>query len=270
MKRILIATLFCIYILNAKAGVSIVNGLSHVHEVGIGEICKGIIEIKNTGSKAERLKVFVNDFRYNAKGQTFYEEPSTHNRSNADWLKLGTTNIEIQPGQIYLLPYRMQVPDSLALKGSFWSVIIIEPAEDFDLQDQNNAIGITTRMRYAIQIIADIGNDLQANVKFQNAEINYTEGRKLLMIDLEDTGELYHKVVVSSEFFETTSGNTAGVYYSPKQSIHPNNSKRFIIDVSELEDGDYLATLLANCEDESFFGVNVSIRIDSSKPNENE
>ena len=264
MKRVLFVVLLIFYGIKLEASISVVNGLSHIHKVNQGGIYRGTIEIKNTGTTVENLRVFVNDFQYNSKGQTFYDEPTVHQRSNASWISLGASDIEVLPGETYLLPYQMTVPDNLIQAGSFWSVVIVEPANDFDFERARNTIGISTRVRYAVQIIANTGSNAKANVEFANVEIRYENQKKFLLIDLEDIGELYHRIVVSSEFFEKNSGETVGLYYSQKQSLHPNNSKRFVIDVSELANGDYQAVLLANCEDEEFFGINVSIEVDSS------
>lgn len=266
MKKILFILLLFFFVFDLEAGVSVVNGLSHIHQASPGGVYKGTVEIKNTGTSLERLKVFINDFQYNCKGQTFYNEPPVHQRSNANWLSLGASNIEILPGETYLLPYQMTVPTDVELLGSFWSVIIVEPADDFDFERARNTIGISTRVRYAVQVISNLGSNPYASVKFTNAEISYENGKKFLAVDLEDTGELYHRIIVSSEFFSKATGESAGVYYSPKQSLHPTNSKRFVIDVSDLTKGGYQAVLLANCEDENYFGINVSIEIDSSNP----
>ena len=242
-------------------GIAILNDLTHLYTVAEGATYKGYIEIQNMGKVPQRVKVSQKDFLCNAKGQSFYENPGQHNRTNAHWIELKATDILLAANEKYYLPYEIKTPDHLAMKGSYWSVIMVEPVNEVQITPKANAVSIITQVNYAVQIICNTAETGQAEVMFRNTEVTYPQGHKYLLVDLEDTGEMYHKIIVNAEFFDSKSGEKAGVFESPLQSLFPYTSKQFAVDITGLKAGQYKGTLLANCVDSSVFGLNLTLDI---------
>ena len=56
-----------------------------------------------------------------------------------------------------------------------------------------------------------------------------------------------------------TDGKEIGVYSSGKKGLFPTCSKQYYTDITGLQPGEYKAVLLAKCDSEEIFGVNVSL-----------
>lgn len=257
----LLLTPFLMFTFTAMAGIAVLNGLTHSHRVKEGMLYKGYIEIQNTGTDKQWVRISKNDFLCNSSGQMFYEEPVQHNRSNASWVELNTTSVVLEAGEIYQLTYQVSVPEKLELPGSYWCVVMIEPVDEVKVVPIENAVQVKTQIRYAVQVICTTENEAKAEIKFIKTEVVKNEGGRYLAVDLEDTGELYHTVVVNADFFDAVTGSNSGKYQSQQYSIFPYTSRRFMIDITGLGVGRYKGTLLANCSDDQVFGLNLSLNI---------
>ncbi|MDM8161838.1 hypothetical protein QUH73_18625 [Labilibaculum sp. K2S] len=246
---------------NLRANVCVLNGLSHIYDIQNKEIYTGVIELKNTGTKLQRLNAFTTDYTYNAKGESFYEQ-GNNERSNITWLELGANHVEIEPGDTYYLTFRISTPDEIRLPGSFWSVVMIEPVEDIDINsiDRNAGVGVRSMVRYAVQVICNNLKNAKSSLLFERAKLKKGNER-LLYVDLINNGELYHKTLIKIEFYDPKSGELLLEKESAKQSIHPNNSRRFYVDISDIPSGKYTSVILAKCDDENVFGVNADFII---------
>jgi len=247
--------------LPVAAGISVINGLTHAYRVKEGMPYKGYIEIQNTGTDKQSVRISKNDFLCDSSGQIFYEEPGRHNRSNASWVELKATSIVLEAGEKYQLTYQVSIPRKLELSGSYWCVVMIEPVDELKAVPQENGVQVLTRVRYAVQVVCTTGEPAKAEVRFKKTEVANVEGRRYLVVDLEDTGELYHTVVVNAEFFDAQTGGSSGIYKSQLQSIFPYTSRRFMIDITGLGVGEYKGILLADCSEDQVFGLNVSLNI---------
>ncbi len=265
MRTILIKGLLVfIIIINQMpilAGISVVNGLIHEYKIEEGKSYQGVIEIQNTGESPQAVRISKSDFLCNSEGQVFYEKPVKHERSNANWINLRTTDIILNPKEKYRLVYRVDVPVVLSESGSYWSVLIVEPVEDINLEEKINTLNVLTRIRYAIQIVCTTVKPAKAEVQFKTPEVKKIQGRRYLVIDLEDTGELFHRAQVTAEFYDTSSGSNQGVYKSNLQSLFPNTSRRYLLDITTLNPGEYKGVLLADCEGDNIFGLDMMLNI---------
>ncbi|PXY01656.1 hypothetical protein DF185_09315 [Marinifilum breve] len=260
LRSIFIFILLLVFCNGLFANISVVNGLSHTHKVNGGETLRGTIELINQGTKTENLKIYLNDYRYNEMGESFFEVGG-NKRTNLSWIELGTEEISLEAGKSFVLPYEVRVPKNLEFNGSYWSVVMIEPVDLLeDPMDLEMAVGVKSKIRYAVQIICNKGDDAQAKIDFKNAELHKGE-RRLLFVDLLNTGELYHKIQVLVEFYNPETGEQTAIVGSVMQSLHPDNCKRFAVDVSSVPKGDYQAVLLAKCEDGNIFGMHADIGV---------
>ena len=109
------------------AGVSVVGSLSQERSVQAGETYRGVIAIRNSGSEPAEVKVYQTDYAFSADGRNEYGAPGRLPRSNAKWLHLGQEQLTIAPGTVANALYEVQVPSDPALKGTYWSMVVVEP-----------------------------------------------------------------------------------------------------------------------------------------------
>lgn len=244
-----------------RAGISVINGLIHEYKIEEGKSYRGFIEIQNMGLNDQAVKISKNDFLCNSDGQVFYEKPVKHERSNASWIELRGTNIILRPKEKYRLVFQVNVPVKLVNPGSYWSVILVEPVGEVKLDENVKAVNVLTRVRYAVQIVCTTTTPSKAGITFRNTAISKIQDKRYLIIDLEDTGELFHRVAVTAEFYNAGSGSSEGVYKSNLQSIFPFTSRRYMLDITALKPGDYKGVILADCSDDNIFGLDMMLSI---------
>jgi hypothetical protein len=64
--------------------------------------------------------------------------------------------------------YEITVPDQLSEPGSYWSVIIVEPVEEINPDENKQGVSITSIIRYAIQVITDLdAEQAKPDLKFE-------------------------------------------------------------------------------------------------------
>jgi hypothetical protein len=246
-----------------NASVVILNGLTHQIEGQEGNTYRGVIEMQNTATTRQTVKVFLNDYAYKAKGEIYYTEPSGNGRTNAHWIDLNATFIELGPSEKYELFYEVSIPKGLDLNGAYWSVIMVEPVDDLKPTDSEQGVNVKNVIRYAIQIVTTIKRDKSVAVlEFLKAHVKKENGVPFLEVDIENKGDLYHLVSMTVEFYGAQDGEEVGVLKSELLSLLPNNSKRFLIDISTIPPGIYKAVVLADCQDDNVFGLNIDLTID--------
>ncbi len=243
------------------ANISVVNGLIHQYKIEEGKSYLGFIEVQNSGDHAQSIRILKNDFLCNSEGQVFYEEPGLNDRSNANWIKLKTSEIVIGPKEKYRLVYQIDVPEPLSAPGSYWSVIIVEPVENITLEKKANSLSVLTHIRYAVQIVCTSVKPAKAAVQFKTPVVKMFQGKRYFIVDLEDTGELFHRTKITAEFYDASTGTSGGVYKSEMQSLFPFTSKRYMLDITAMKPGEYKGVLLANCEEGNVFGLDLVLTI---------
>ena len=263
MKSALLSILFFFIGHSLIAGVIISNGLSHEYAVQNGEIIKGSINLENSDDHPQDVKIYLQDLRYNAKGQTFYRDPiDSDQRSNANWIKLESNLLTLKPKEKRTIFYEISVPQSGINPGSYWSVIMVEPTKTIETKESKSGISIRSIVRYAIQIVTNNQTEsLKPNLKFERVKLDTTDGIRRLQVALANVGNLYVKPTASIEFYDPQTGEKIGRYSSIPMVLLPDNDKMFTIDISKVKPGKYSAVLLATDDADNAFAKNIVLEI---------
>ena len=244
-----------------KANIVILNGLSHSYKVENGQVYKGRISIENTSSQPQDVKLFFQDFSYQASGLIQYSVPKTNPKSNADWIKLNTNLVSLQGKQKTEILYEITVPQEISDAGSYWSVIIVEPVDNLKPKNENTGVNITSIVRYAIQIITDLDAEkAKPDLKFEGLKIEKEDKIKILKIAIANEGNLYCKATATIEIYKK-NGEKIGTFFSQPMGLLPQTSKSFHIDISKINPEKYNAVIIATDEDENSFAINVELEI---------
>jgi hypothetical protein len=157
MSRIFLFYTFLIISSNfANANITIQNGLSHHYKTSKGSVHKGEIEIYNAGDRQRSVKLFLQDLSYDYNGSIHYKEANSHPFSNANWIGISKSIVDIGKKETVTVDYEITVPDVITEAGSYWSTIIVEPLDDIISQSsEESGIQIRSIIRYAIQIVTD-------------------------------------------------------------------------------------------------------------------
>lgn len=262
IKSILLLSVFLIQFTFLKAGIVVLNGLSHTYKVENGKIYKGKIALENTGSRSQSVKLFLQDFSYQSDGSIQYSAPHTNLKTNADWIKMNTNMIVLKAKEKTEVYYEITVPDRITEPGSYWSVIIVEPIEEITPNDNKQGVNITSVIRYAIQVITDLNTEkARPDLKFEGVKIEKENGRQLLKVAIANKGNLYCKPIVVIEMYDKKSRQKAGTFSSQAMGLLPQTSKSFYIDLEKTPPAQYKAVLIATDEDENSFALNVELDV---------
>ncbi|MFK7933366.1 MAG: hypothetical protein AB8G22_07640 [Saprospiraceae bacterium] len=261
-NQVLFALLFCLLTtFSAQAGVVILNGLSHIHQVNLGENYRGSIQIRNSGNADQDVKLYLRDYRFHHNGDAFYDEPNYHERSNTDWITLTPTLVTLKPYEERTIFYEINVPAEVKLDGTFWSVIMVEGIKDLG-KTASGGVSINTQVRYAVQVATNMGETGTRELEFIGAEIKkLPDATKRLFVNVENKGERLLQPTMQVEIFDE-GGNSVGQFTADRRKVYPETSTRFFVNLPQLPIGKYQALLLADCSDEDVFGINVELSVD--------
>jgi hypothetical protein len=178
-------------------------------------------------------------------------------RSNARWIEFSPVQTFVPPGENVIIQYTVSPPDSAALSGSYWSLIMVEPVENpMTIKHRpEKSISIKMKTRYANLIITNIDSAGSRKIRFKNIELNRSNGSTKLNIDLENTGEYVLRPTINVTLFDE-SGHE---FTPPKASVKrilPGMDARCSIDMAGITEGSYQAVIAADCGGEDIFGIN--------------
>ncbi len=249
---------FLFVLSSAHSNIVILNGLSHSHDVKIGAKQRGHIELQNTKSSKQAVKVYQRDYFFQHNGETHYDPIGSHDRSNGHWIDINPTYIVLEAEEKSIISYNISTPKNDSLFGTYWSVIMIEGIEPEQGGNIKSGLNVKTVVRYAIQIATNIKENSESSLEF--IDIKLPENIRTLEIDIKNNGDLLLKPLVSIELFDT-NGSSAGKVIADRKKIYPDTSVRFLLDIKEFEQGKYKALVIADCNDEEVFGINLTLEL---------
>ena len=137
---------------------------------------------------------------------------------------------------------------------------MVEPRDPIHVQKDESGYNIQSKVRYAIQIICNIGGTGTTDLNFLNISQQKNENQHSLEVDIENIGQILVKPTLSLELF-TSEGSSLPIIRSEKQRLFPNSSKKYILDILDIKPGTYQGILIADCETDDLFGVNITLHL---------
>ncbi len=245
------------------ARVSVVGKLTRSFDVAAGDVREGQIDLRCNSEDASTVRVYQSDYTFQADGSNAYGEPGTLERSNEAWISFSPSEVTLQPGQTDVIHFEMRVPDDHGLRGSYWSMIMVEavpaPKPLADDEDDRPKITLNTVFRYGIQIVANLTGG-EASLQFVRRELVAREDGLQLQIDAANNGEIWLNLSMWAELFDA-QGRTLGRFTGNRQRIYPGCSAAFHIDLGKQEAGQYQSLVVADNGDENVFGAQYDLQV---------
>jgi hypothetical protein len=144
--------------------------------------------------------------------------------------------------------------------------VIVEPIsegspESIRSEKGKATMGIRTVIRHAIQIVTNINNTGTSRIRFLNKRLISENGRRILEIDIENTGERWLSPFVWAELFNE-QGRSIGKFEGTRFRIYPGCSVRQRIDLTDVPKGRYKALIVADNGDENIFGARLDLGVE--------
>jgi len=266
-KILCLALVFCFLVPSiTKAGVSIIGGLTHQKRAKPGEDYKGSVLIKNNGTEPQEAKVYQTDYTFCFDGSNNYGPPGKLERSNAIWLSFNPHRLTIPPGDVLTVNYTVKVPSDPSLVGTYWSMLMVEgipkgSPKSSQPEKGKAKIGITHIMRQGIQMITNISDTGERNLKFLQTKLLREAEKKFLQVDIENIGQRWLRSSLWAELYDE-SGRYIGRFDDSKKRIYPGTSVRYKVDLSDVPKGSYKALIVADCGGNYIFGANYTLKFE--------
>lgn len=250
----------------AGAGsVSVIGGLTREATLQPGGRTEGRIVLRNNSDEPQEVKVYQTDYLFWADGRNEYGEPGGVPRSNARWIVHTPQQLMVPPQSTESVHYTIQAPAQEDLRGTYWSILMVEPIaaemlEPSQPEEGRVTIGIRTVMRYAIQMVTHIGDTGTRELKFADKQLIAEGEQRTLRLDLENTGERWLIPQVWAELYDE-QGASLGRFEGGRVRIYPGCSVRYQIDLSEVPPGKYRALIVADNGDEYVFGAQYDLEL---------
>lgn len=259
MKSALFCILLIVYSSYTQAKLMVVNGLTHTFKSDAGAVLNGKIHIKNVGRIADRMVVYKNDLITDCANSSNFVEPNTHSRSLTNWL---TTNVDeriLQPNEEYELLYSIKIPNDSTLRGSYWGVFMIEGNSPLS-EERKAGVMISSKARYAIQIITDIGQETPPSLTFDKVDfVSSSDSVKIVKVKLKNEGGVTTRTKMILDLINS-NGEKVSTIESVFRRIYPNTCAEYELILKNVPKGRYEGLLMADYG-QDLYATNIDIDI---------
>ncbi len=244
----------------SNANILVLNGLTHENMSQPGGTYKERIEIQNSGTEKKDVRVYIRDYWFSYTGESRHDDPGTMQRSNASWINYDPELLTLEPNEKGYVDFEVNIPQSDSLTGTYWSVIMVEGITPPDTTAGSRGVKINTAIRYAVQVITNIGETGNYDLQFLGMELTQEAEKKVLKVAVENTGDYILKPEMSLEIFDA-DGNSKGIFKADRRKTLPGTSVMTSIVLEGIKPGNYTAILVADCDEDHIYGTNISLEI---------
>lgn len=241
------------------AQVSVVSSTLEEHAAAPGERYAGTVRVRNGGAEPRQVRVSSADYRFLADGRTFYEQPGTVERSSAAWVTFSPSRLTLAPGEEASVAYTVAVPADAALRGSYWSVLMVEAVDEAPAAVRSGRVGIAPTIRYAVQLATHVGQ-AERHIALEGARLTTDGGEKALQVDVVNTGQQADRLELRVDLFDA-EGTPVGRLASTRGLVYPGSSIRQRFDLGAIPAGTYRALLVVDTGTAAVFGAEYTLRL---------
>lgn len=248
--------------LTGFSNILILNGLTHEHSI-LGESAqvKGVIKLKNDAETPIKVLFYKQEYLLACGQESNFANTPTHSYSLARYLTTPLSEKILAPKEEFDLPYSVALPQS-SPNGSYWSVIMIEAADPITSNDPSG-VSINSKVRYAIQVIANKGAFESPKLSFLDVRYNAKKqqvSNSQVIVSLKNEGRFSAKTKVSLEIYND-KGEKIKVFESLSRRIYQDKCNTFEVDIVGLPKGKYEGILIAD-NGTDLFASNLELSIE--------
>ncbi len=262
MRALVFAALF---LAAAVCGASVVvqGPLVQEHQLQTGQEAAGSFEINNPEDRPQEVKIYQTDLFPHADGGIDYGEPGRLPRSNARWISYTPQSLVLPPRETVKIDYTIRVPGDPTLRGTYWSVLMVEGVSESSpesvLGDPSRPqIAIRQVLRYAIQVICNVGTGATRQLKFSNIRLLQETDKRVLAVEMENAGGQMLIGRLWTELYDSGGRLVTRLDSEPKR-MYPGASGRFTVDLVGLQEVTYKALVVVDCGGDDVFGASVKL-----------
>jgi hypothetical protein len=260
MKKLILLVFLIALCSQLSAAVVILNGLTHIHPTTKGSRISGKIVVKNEGAKEARILIYKQDLISKCGQSIEYTKIKEHHRSLGDWLQTNIDEKILAAKEEYTIQYTIDVPTKDVEKGTFWSVLMVEGADPIK-EEKENGMKLNSKVRYAVQILADVDAFESPKLVFEDVTFNKKDTLdKSIKIKLKNEGIYSTRAKISLEVY-SDKGVKVKTFEATQKRIYPEWCSNFEITLKDLPKGKYEGVIVADNE-KDMFGSNITLEIE--------
>lgn len=250
---------------SAHAQLAVATNTVHERVAKPGERYEGSIEIRNTTAEPQEALVYQTDYHTTADGQSFFDKPGTHRRSNARWVSFNPTRLVIPPNGRGVVTYAVAVPAQGVSPGTSWSILMVQAVPRGSvgasgMTPRQAQAMITSQVRFGVQIATHVGTDVPMRIAFDRVGARAdSAGSRQLVYDFENTGTRGVRLLMAVELF-TLDGRLVRKLEEQRGLLYPGTSARQRFDFGKLPPGEYRALVTADAGSDEIFGAQYTLR----------
>lgn len=246
--------------------VEVIGELTRIISIVPGGEHEGKIVIKNNSDLPEDIRITQSDYMFSAEGGGVFGKPGSESRSNALWIAVTPDHVTLSSQEKTSIAFRIKVPSKNTLKGTYWSLINVDPIPEGTLEpfrkettDQLR-IGLQTVIGYGVQIITNVGDISGGSLQFSNPELILKDPDYIFMLNVGCTGDSMLIPDTWMDLYDSKGGHvkkvTGGAFF-----VYPGCSRTLKLPLGKLEKGLYKALLIADCGNDQVFGGQYELEI---------
>ena len=241
-----------------QPALSLAGDLLHAYTVRPGQTADGLLMLASSAAAPQEVRLYLQDYGTDGDGRPVYAPPGSQPRSNAPWIRLGQNRVVVAPGQQLAVSYTIQVPADPSLRGTYWSVIMVEPAAAQPpppaASDARSRVTLRHVWRYAVHVVTDVGPAGDVRLTFTHPRLLETAAGLVLEVDLANDGQRWLRPKVWVEVYDQEGGLAARTEVLPPP-LYPGCVSRQRLALGRLAPGPYQALLVADNGDAHVFAV---------------
>lgn len=268
MNRVYLSILIIVCVLllpsAATAQISVQGRQNFDFNAQPGQTQEAVAVVQNTSGSVQAIRVYQTDYTFSPDGES-YGEPGGAPRSNADWVVFSPAAFMLAPGETRPVHFSVNVPDSPALAGSYWSMLMVEAqaVDESALTEESEeaTLRLNVMMRYGLQIHTRLPGTAAPEVAFLGAKLLGELGdAKRLQVDVENTGESMTGPAAWIELYDV-NGIQVGRVKTSSFRIYPGTSVRYDFDLPDLIPGKYEALVVLDAGSDEMYGAQYSLSL---------
>jgi hypothetical protein len=253
--------ILCGFSFLGSAKIEVIGKMIYRQAARSGEKYSSEFKVRNTGDLDQEVKIYLRDYTYNYKGDSYYDVPGTNKRSNSLWIQFNPQVMILKPHETQNIRFEVTIPAMDSLKGTFWSLLMVEGVKPF-VPGSLGQLTVHESVRYAIQIITSIGNTGTGVLEFRNPDIEMAEGKKYFKFAMFNTGERLISPDVSMELFDTQTGASVTLLKAPRNGMYPGTSTLWKFPLDGLTTRKtYKALIVADGSGNDVFGIEYTLSL---------
>jgi hypothetical protein len=235
----------------------VVSPIQAEHRITPGTDETNIIQVKNEGKNPERIKVYLEDWQLDTKGNVTYSRAGKNPHSCSPWIQINPTDFRLAPGTREVR-YTMTVPPGVK-PGTYWTAIVFEGMPVTDGKSAGRIMGVHGRI--GVVVYETVGNP-EIKADFQNFQVHPGKGKLTFNLDLANSGSAFYRLKKSLVLLKNSQGQEVSRIEVPNIPVLPGTKREleFSKDLT-LAPGEYLAEAILDVGRTALLGRKISFKI---------